>query len=127
MKMQEVIKLAKKWNQSQTEYNRTQFINAFNQLTEIKQAEAVEKEAPLSKILVGWSTATRIEMEEEITPYFKRMYSNTFGATHRLTYINYVRKIFEGYRGTCQRRGIVPLSWQDWNRSRPKTNLSTCT
>lgn len=63
IKLQEVIKLAKKWNNSQTEYNRTQFIVAFNALNDRDQDKAVAKGSELSKILIGWCAATRLELD----------------------------------------------------------------
>lgn len=61
----ELIRLAKKWNNSQTEYNRIQFLEMFNQLNIDEQAEAVQEGSDLSKILLGWSVAVRSEIAEE--------------------------------------------------------------
>lgn len=63
IKLQNVIKMAKKWNNSQTEYNRTQFLVAFNMMNERDQEKAVKKGSELSKILIGWCAATRDEIQ----------------------------------------------------------------
>ena len=60
--MNNLIKLAKKWNNSQTEYNRVQFLDAFNALPENEQIKAIKKGSELSRILIGWCSATRLEM-----------------------------------------------------------------
>ena len=59
-----IIKLAKKWNNSPTEYNRIQFLDAYNRLNENDQLKAVEKGSQLSRILIGWSAETRLELTE---------------------------------------------------------------
>lgn len=64
VKLKNVIKLAKKWNNSQTEYNRTQFLYNFNMMNERDQDKAVEKGSELSKILIGWTAAARLELKE---------------------------------------------------------------
>ncbi len=62
--MSELIKLAKKYSDKPTSFNEVQFLEAFNNLTESEQVEAVRKGSELSHILVGWSAAVRIEMQQ---------------------------------------------------------------
>lgn len=62
--MKHVIKLAKKWNNSQTEYNRTQFIGEFNAMSDEEQRAAVARGSELSKILIGWCAAVRLEFNQ---------------------------------------------------------------
>lgn len=61
----DVIRLAKRWNNSPTEYNRTQFLEAFNQLRVEQQIVAVQKGSALSGILLGWAVECRMELETE--------------------------------------------------------------
>lgn len=63
VRLRNVIKLAEKWNNSPTEYNRTQFLHEFNMMNERDQDKAVEKGTELSKILIGWCAATRLELQ----------------------------------------------------------------
>lgn len=64
IKLKNVIKLAKKWNNYQTDFNRIQFLDGFNMMNERDQEKAVEKGSELSKILIGWAAATRLELKE---------------------------------------------------------------
>ncbi len=60
----EVIRLAKRWHDSQTEYNRIQFITVFNELDDDTALALVRRSSELSRILPGWVSATRMEMGE---------------------------------------------------------------
>lgn len=64
--MSKIITLAKRWNNKPTHYNQVQFLEAFNELDTAEQYKAVLKGGELSKILVGWTTTTRLEIEEEM-------------------------------------------------------------
>lgn len=64
VKLKNVIKLAKKWNDSPTEYNRTQFLVEFNSMREVDQDKAVAKGSELSSILIGWCSEARLEFEQ---------------------------------------------------------------
>jgi len=60
--LRNAIRLARCWNYSQTEYNRVQFLDAFNSMKEGDQMRAVAKHSEISRILIGWSAATRLEL-----------------------------------------------------------------
>lgn len=64
--MSKLITLAKHWNNKPTQYNQVQFLEAFNELSLDEQHKAVAEGGELSKILIGWTTATRLEIEEEL-------------------------------------------------------------
>lgn len=56
------IRLAKRWNNSKTEFNKIQFLDAFNALKEGEQVKAIAKGSEISRILIGWSSAARSEI-----------------------------------------------------------------
>jgi hypothetical protein len=64
--MSRLITLAKRFANKPTSFNRVQFLVEFNELSESEQFQSVQKGTELSQILVGWSAATRMEIEEEL-------------------------------------------------------------
>lgn len=57
--------LAKRYYNRPTLDNRIQFLEEFNQLTQVQQLFAVKKGSYISKTLVGWSAACRLELESQ--------------------------------------------------------------
>ncbi|MDK9793318.1 hypothetical protein [Vibrio sp. D431a] len=60
--MNNLIRLAKRFANKPTEFNKVQFLDAFNELEDDNQMEAVKKGSELSSVLIGWCAEVRIEM-----------------------------------------------------------------
>ena len=58
-------KAAKAYANRPSDFNRTQFIVEFNELSDEDQRAAVAKGSELSFICLGWCAATRLEMQLE--------------------------------------------------------------